>query len=99
MRRGACGWQRHWRSGPERRCDMWTNATRRPRLCAASSEMGGSTRGRKGDVDSMAAAMLLQHALQLPEDANENRRAHDRSLGAMQWPGCCCGDRTEHRCA
>lgn len=30
-------------------------------------EMGGSTRGRKGDVDSMAAAVLLQHALRLPE--------------------------------
>ncbi len=30
-------------------------------------EMGGSTRGRKGDVDAMAAAMLLQHALNLPE--------------------------------
>lgn len=26
-------------------------------------EMDGSTRGRKGDVDSMAAAILLQHAL------------------------------------
>ena len=26
-------------------------------------EMEGSTRGRKGDVDSMAAAILLQHAL------------------------------------
>ncbi len=26
-------------------------------------EMEGSTRGRKGDVDSMAAAVLLQHAL------------------------------------
>ena len=30
-------------------------------------EMGGSTKGRKGDVDAMAAAMLLQHALNLPE--------------------------------
>lgn len=30
-------------------------------------EMGGSTRGRKGDVDSMAAAILLQHALDLPD--------------------------------
>jgi putative holliday junction resolvase len=29
-------------------------------------EMGGSTRGRKGDVDSMAATILLQHALSLP---------------------------------
>ena len=29
--------------------------------------MGGSTRGRKGDVDALAATVLLQHALQLPE--------------------------------
>jgi len=27
----------------------------------------GSTRGRKGDVDALAAAVLLQHALALPE--------------------------------
>jgi putative Holliday junction resolvase len=30
-------------------------------------ELGGSTRGRKGDVDALAAAVLLQHALALPE--------------------------------
>ena len=30
-------------------------------------EMGGSTRGRKGDVDALAAAILLQHALRLSE--------------------------------
>ena len=30
-------------------------------------EMGGSTRGRKGDVDSMSATILLQHLLSLPE--------------------------------
>jgi len=29
----------------------------------AIREMGGSVRGRKGDVDSIAAAILLQHAL------------------------------------
>jgi putative holliday junction resolvase len=29
-------------------------------------EMEGSTRGRKGDVDAMAAAMLLQNALNQP---------------------------------
>ena len=33
----------------------------------AVREMGGSTRGRKGDVDSMAAAILLQNALNLAE--------------------------------
>jgi putative Holliday junction resolvase len=31
-------------------------------------EMGESTRGRKGDVDALAATILLQHALQLPHD-------------------------------
>jgi putative pre-16S rRNA nuclease len=33
----------------------------------AIRQMEGSTRGRKGDVDALAAAVLLQHALQLPE--------------------------------
>ena len=31
----------------------------------AIREMGGSTRGRKGDVDALSATLLLQHALQL----------------------------------
>jgi putative Holliday junction resolvase len=31
----------------------------------AIREMGGSTKGRKGDVDALAATVLLQHALQL----------------------------------
>ncbi len=35
----------------------------------AVREMGGSTRGRKGDVDALAATMLLQHALRLVEPA------------------------------
>ena len=30
-------------------------------------DLGGSTRGRKGDVDAMAATLLLQHALALPD--------------------------------
>jgi putative Holliday junction resolvase len=30
-------------------------------------EMGGSVKGRKGDIDAMSAALLLQHALNLPE--------------------------------
>ena len=34
----------------------------------AVQDMGGSTRGRKGDVDALAAAMLLQHALSLPPE-------------------------------
>jgi putative Holliday junction resolvase len=35
----------------------------------AIKEMEGSTRGRKGDVDSMAATLLLQHALRLAENS------------------------------
>jgi putative Holliday junction resolvase len=30
----------------------------------AIRDMGGSTRGRRGDVDALAATVLLQHALQ-----------------------------------
>jgi len=33
--------------------------------------MDGSTRGRKGDVDSMAATLLLQHAMRLAENADD----------------------------
>ena len=33
----------------------------------AIQEMEGSTRGRKGDVDAMAATLLLQHALRMVE--------------------------------
>lgn len=33
----------------------------------AIKAMGGSARGRKGDVDALAATVLLQHALALPE--------------------------------
>ena len=33
----------------------------------AVRDMGGSTKGRKGDVDALAATVLLQHALALFE--------------------------------
>lgn len=33
----------------------------------AIREMGGSTKGRKGDVDALAATVLLQHALGLAD--------------------------------
>lgn len=33
----------------------------------AVRDMGGSTEGRRGDVDAMAATVLLQHALRLAE--------------------------------
>jgi putative Holliday junction resolvase len=39
----------------------------------AIKEMEGSTRGRKGDVDSMAATLLLQHALRLEENDRRSK--------------------------
>lgn len=37
----------------------------------AVREMGGTTRGRKGDVDSLAAAVLLQYALDSARRGNQ----------------------------
>jgi putative Holliday junction resolvase len=34
----------------------------------AIRDMGGSTEGRKGDVDALAATVLLQHAMNLPPE-------------------------------
>jgi putative Holliday junction resolvase len=43
--------------------DMWDERMTTARVLATVREMGGSTRGRKADVDAMAAALLLQHYL------------------------------------
>jgi putative Holliday junction resolvase len=42
--------------------ERYTTAT----VLRAVREMGGSTRGRKGDVDALAAAVLLQRVLDRP---------------------------------
>jgi putative Holliday junction resolvase len=47
----------------------------------AIREMEGSTRGRKGDVDAVAAAVLLQHALRGWESAAELRRGDAAAQG------------------
>ena len=49
-------------------------------------EMGGSTRGRKGDVDAMAAAVLLRHALALNDDAFAAARVADTTASAAAVP-------------
>lgn len=46
--------------------ERYTTAT----ALRAVRAMGGSTRGRKGDVDALAATVLLQHALALPESSS-----------------------------
>ena len=42
---------------------MWDERMTTARVLAAVREMGGKTRGRKEDIDAMAAALLLQHYL------------------------------------
>jgi len=42
---------------------MWDERMTTARVLAAIREMGGKTRGRKEEVDAMAAALLLQHYL------------------------------------
>ncbi len=50
---------------------LWDERMSTARALAAIREQGGSTRGRKADVDSLAAAVLLQHYL----DARRTRGA------------------------
>lgn len=44
-------------------------------------EMGGSTRGRKGDVDAMAAAVLLRHAIMLSDSTLNSTRVDAHGQG------------------
>jgi putative holliday junction resolvase len=48
---------------------LWDERMSTARALASIREQGGSTRGRKADVDALAAAVLLQHFL----DARRNR--------------------------
>ena len=58
--------------------ELWDERMSTARALAAVREQGGSTRGRKADVDALAAAVLLQHFL----DARRNR-----AEGAAQAEG------------
>jgi putative holliday junction resolvase len=59
--------------------EMWDERMSTARALAAIREQGGSTRGRKAEVDSLAAAVLLQHFM----DARRNRaETTERAEGA-----------------
>jgi len=49
------------RSG--RPVELWDERMTTARVRQAIHEMGGKTRGRAGDIDALAAALLLQHYL------------------------------------
>jgi putative Holliday junction resolvase len=50
--------------------DLWDERMSTARALAAIREQGGSVRGRREDVDALAAAVVLQHYL-------ESRRARE----------------------
>ena len=50
--------------------ELWDERMTTARALGAIQEQGGTTRGRKADVDALAAAILLQHFL----DARKNAR-------------------------
>jgi putative holliday junction resolvase len=59
--------------------ELWDERMSTARALGAIREQGGSTRGRKADVDALAAAVLLQHFL----DARRNRTERmDRTEGS-----------------
>jgi putative pre-16S rRNA nuclease len=43
--------------------DLWDERFTTARALQAVREMGGTTQGRRGDIDALAAALLLQHYL------------------------------------
>jgi putative Holliday junction resolvase len=43
--------------------ELWDERFSTARALAAVRQMGGTTKGRKGDVDALAATLLLQHYL------------------------------------
>lgn len=61
--------------------ELWDERMSTARALAAVREQGGSTRGRKADVDALAAAILLQHFM----DARRNRAG--RAEGAEEAEG------------
>jgi putative Holliday junction resolvase len=61
--------------------ELWDERMSTARALAAIWEQGGSTRGRKKDVDALAATVLLQHFL----DARRNRAEKgDGAEGAQE---------------
>src|SRR2546422_7774901 len=59
---------------------MWDERMTTARVLAAVREMGGSTRGRRADIDAMAAALLLQHYLDARKGSALRSEEHTSEL-------------------
>jgi putative Holliday junction resolvase len=66
--------------------EMWDERMSTARALASIREQGGSTRGRKADVDSLAAAVLLQHFLDARRNRAERADQADEAADDNQTP-------------
>jgi putative Holliday junction resolvase len=64
--------------------ELWDERMSTARALAAIREQGGSTRGRKADVDALAAAVLLQHFLDARRNRADEAQRADRAEGQDQ---------------
>ena len=62
--------------------ELWDERMSTARALGAIREQAGSTRGRKDDVDSLAAAVLLQHFLDARRNRAERAEEAERAEGA-----------------
>jgi putative Holliday junction resolvase len=60
--------------------ELWDERMSTARALEAIREQGGKTRGRKGDVDALAATVLLQHWL----EARRSVRANERQQAGLE---------------
>ena len=58
--------------------EFWDERMSTARALTAIWEQGGSTRGRKAEVDALAASVLLQHFLDARKNRAEGRRRRGR---------------------
>jgi putative Holliday junction resolvase len=64
--------------------ELWDERMSTARALAAIWEQGGSTRGRKPQVDALAAAVLLQHFLDARRNRTERMDKTESAEGA-EW--------------
>ncbi len=74
---------------------LWDERMSTARTLGAIREQGGSTRGRKADVDALAAAVLLQHFLDARKKRAEGAVPAERTEDdTTRRPGRCAGDQS-----
>lgn len=61
--------------------ELWDERMSTARALGAIREQGGSTRGRKSDLDALAAAVLLQHFLEARRNRAERAERTEKTEG------------------